>query len=172
MKVYNIKFVTEIINMMSEEELENISQENIDDMVDQERLMSFTICAHDFEEASEIAHGFIQNMIGEDSEYTLEGVSPVLDDSGEHLFISNWGMNLDEPDCPYCAIEHGEVAPDDVLKFNCDACGKEIVVADNGWEEILCNGEMCDNVLYRKNLSEINGVWVYQKKDLGNLESE
>jgi hypothetical protein len=166
MKVYNVKFITEIMNIMNEEELENISPEGLEEIEGQERIMTFSICAHDFEEANEIAHYFIQDMIGEDSEYTLEGVSPILDESGEILFISNWGMNLDneehDDNCPYCAVD--ACPPDEIMRFKC-VCGHDIIVADNGWKEIICNSEDCNNKILREDVVLIKGRWVYNKKE-------
>jgi len=159
MKVWNVKFTTDIHNLADVEDLEQM--EINDDERHLERI-EFQICAEDYEEANIVGINMIRDMINLDdeednSEFDIQGVDCI-----DNINISNWGIELPsehEQYCPYHAANH--CADEDLMKFNCSECNEEIVVADNGWEHIHCSNNNCDNVILRSEVKEINGKWTF-----------
>jgi len=65
-------------------------------------------------------------------------------------------------ECPSCAVEHTVL--DNLIKFNCNQCGFEMVLADNGWSAIRCSA--CENKIERSSLirDSKTGDWKYKEE--------
>ena len=108
----------------------------------------------------------VTNAINEIGECELTGIREILVD-GKPVNI----VNYVEPDCecPYCRANR--VPLDMVASFPCPNCGKQVVVAENGWESIPCND--CSTDLHRHLISrsKTDGKWYYKKEEDNEDES-
>ena len=102
----------------------------------------------------------ITNTMSELEECELTGIFEILINSKSVNIV-----NYTEPDCdcPYCRANR--VPLDMIARFSCPTCGKEVVVAEDGWELISCNE--CSGDLYRHMLSRsaTDGKWYYTKAE-------
>ena len=160
MKVYNVKYTTDLKNMIGADEVQALEMEPLDEHPE---TFVFQICALDYRQANEIAYGMIEEVLGEGKEYEIEGIDLV-----DGVFISNWSMDLeeeehDEHSCPFCGIQF--IPPDDCLNFEC-SCGEKISVIPEGWETIQCPNEKCGNIIKRTSVIDVNGKWVLRQNDL------
>ena len=125
----------------------------MEEMGPQEILGQFHLGAHSIIEAYSIAEDILP-QICENEEYNIIKVEERQD-----IFLLNW-QEEEECECPYCSVE--TCAPDDIIKFTCPKCGEELIVADNGWEVLMCKN--CEKELKRNKLKEVAGQFIYEDK--------
>jgi len=80
-----------------------------------------------------------------------DGVELISVKELEEMNLVNWP----EEDCPYCDAE--DAAPEDIVEFTC-SCGKQQIVADNGWKFLECRD--CGKIIDRTHVIGSNGKYI------------
>lgn len=142
MKLYDIEYAFDI--EIEEEKIEGALEDEIQETQarTQHTIMHIQLGCEDFGEAVNEANIMLDEIF-EDGDYEILAIQEV---SG--VDILNWPGEGEPCGCPYCKAERA--ADEDIMKFDCPYCGKEIRVVDGDWEHIPCIE--CGEIIYHDNI--------------------